>query len=170
MTAAIGAKVGSQVRARTSRLPAIPMDAAPQARRADAGGGRWAWFRWSTPNRAANCWARVKSLRKNLALQTLGFLVPSIHITDNLALPEREYVVYLRGVEIAPMGATRCGRLLAISSQPGCAGDLPGQETREPAFNTASSLDHTASLQAQAIAAGYAVVDPVPRSLAAHLG
>jgi flagellar biosynthesis protein FlhA len=33
--------------------------------------------------------ARVKSMRKNLA-QQLGFLVPSIHITDNLSLKERE--------------------------------------------------------------------------------
>ena len=32
--------------------------------------------------------ARVKSLRKNLA-QQLGFLVPSIHITDNLSLKDR---------------------------------------------------------------------------------
>ena len=48
-----------------------------------------------------HCWARVKSLRKHLALQGVGFLVPPIHITDNLALPERQYVVYLRGVEIA---------------------------------------------------------------------
>ena len=44
--------------------------------------------------------ARVKSLRKNLA-QQLGFLVPSIHITDNLSLKDKEYVIYLRGVEIA---------------------------------------------------------------------
>jgi flagellar biosynthesis protein FlhA len=55
--------------------------------------------------------ARVKSLRKNLA-QQLGFLVPSIHITDNLSLKEREYVIYLRGVEIArwEMRATGCWR------------------------------------------------------------
>ena len=44
--------------------------------------------------------ARIKSLRKSLA-QSLGFLVPSVHITDNLALKEREYVIYLRGVEIS---------------------------------------------------------------------
>src|SRR5208337_2778272 len=44
--------------------------------------------------------ARVKTLRKNLA-QNLGFLVPSIHITDNLSLKDKEYVIYLRGVEIA---------------------------------------------------------------------
>jgi flagellar biosynthesis protein FlhA len=55
--------------------------------------------------------ARVKSLRKNLA-QQLGFLVPSIHITDNLSLKEREYVIYLRGVEIArwEMRRDRCSR------------------------------------------------------------
>ena len=56
--------------------------------------------------------ARVKSLRKNLA-QQLGFLVPSIHITDNLSLKEREYVIYLRGVEIARWEMKR-DRLLAV--------------------------------------------------------
>src|ERR1700744_687181 len=41
--------------------------------------------------------ARVKALRKSLA-QQLGFLVPSIHITDNLSLRDGEYVIQLRGV------------------------------------------------------------------------
>ncbi|MGO9339059.1 MAG: FHIPEP family type III secretion protein [Terracidiphilus sp.] len=60
--------------------------------------------------------ARVKSLRKNLA-QQLGFLVPSIHITDNLSLKEREYVIYLRGTEIARWEMRR-DRLLAVNSNP----------------------------------------------------
>ena len=99
--------------------------------------------------------SRVKSLRKNLA-QSLGFLVPSIHITDNLSLKEKEYVIYLRGVEIARWEMRRdC--LLAVNSnlKPG---DLPGQDTREPA----------SELQAQAIAMGCAVVDHTS-VLAAHL-
>jgi len=108
--------------------------------------------------------ARVKSLRKNLA-QTLGFLVPSIHITDNLSLKEREYVVYLRGVEIARWEMRR-DRLLAVNSNPK-PGDLPGQETREPAFDSPAKWI-TPDLQAQAIAAGYAVVDHTS-VLAAHL-
>jgi flagellar biosynthesis protein FlhA len=108
--------------------------------------------------------SRVKSLRKNLA-QNLGFLVPSIHITDNLALKEREYVVYLRGVEIARWEMRR-DRLLAVHSNPK-PGDLPGQETREPAFNSPARWI-TPDLQAQAIAAGYAVVDHTS-VLAAHL-
>ena len=108
--------------------------------------------------------SRVKSLRKNLA-QTLGFLVPSIHITDNLSLKEREYVIYLRGVEIARW-EMRKDRLLAVNSNPK-PGDVAGQETREPAFNSPAKWI-TPDQQAQAIAAGYAVVDHTS-VLAAHL-
>ena len=107
---------------------------------------------------------RVKSLRKNLA-QQLGFLAPSIHITDNLSLKEREYVFYLRGVEIARWELRR-DRLLAVNSNPK-PGDIPGQETREPAFNSPAKWI-TPDLQAQAISLGYAVVDHTS-VLAAHL-
>jgi flagellar biosynthesis protein FlhA len=108
--------------------------------------------------------ARVKSMRKNLA-QQLGFLVPSIHITDNLSLREREYVIYLRGIEIARWELRRdC--LLAISSNPD-APDLPGQDTREPAFDVPAKWI-APQTQGQAIAAGYAVVDSTS-VLAAHL-
>lgn len=108
--------------------------------------------------------ARVKSLRKNLA-QTLGFLVPSIHITDNLSLKDKEYVVYLRGVEIARW-EMKTGRLLAVNSNPK-PGDLSGIDTHEPAFDSPAKWI-TPDLQAQAIAAGYAVVDHTS-VLAAHL-
>ncbi len=107
---------------------------------------------------------RIKSLRKSLA-QQLGFLVPSIHITDNLALHEGEYVVFLRGIEIARWDLRR-GQLLAISSS-ATAAFLPGQETREPAFDVPAKWI-AQELQAQAIAAGYAVVDSTS-VLAAHL-
>jgi len=108
--------------------------------------------------------ARVKSLRKNLA-QQLGFLVPSIHITDNLSLKEREYVIYLRGVEIARWEMKK-DRLLAVNSNPK-PGDIAGQETREPAFDSPAKWI-TPDMQAQAITAGYAVVDHTS-VLAAHL-
>jgi len=108
--------------------------------------------------------ARVKSLRKNLA-QSLGFLVPSIHITDNLSLKEKEYVIYLRGVEIARWEMRR-DRLLAVNSNMK-PGDFPGQDTREPAFDSPARWI-TPDLQAQAIAAGCAVVDHTS-ILTAHL-
>ena len=107
---------------------------------------------------------RIKALRKNMA-QQLGFLVPSIHIVDNLSLKDGEYVVHLRGVEIA-RAELRRGQLLAIPSdaQPLA---LPGIDTREPAFDVPAKWIAPA-LQAQAIAAGYAVVDATS-VLAAHL-
>src|SRR5271169_5798435 len=107
---------------------------------------------------------KVRSLRKQLA-QQLGFLVPSIHITDNLTLKEREYVIYLRGVEIARWEMRRdC--LLAISSQSSPPA-LPGHDTREPAFNAAAKWI-APELQPQAVAAGYVVVDHTS-ALATHL-
>jgi flagellar biosynthesis protein FlhA len=107
---------------------------------------------------------KVRSVRKNLA-QQLGFLVPSIHITDNVALKEQEYVVYLRGVEIARWELRRdC--LLAICSDPS-APPLPGIETKDPAFNVAAKWI-TPNLQAQALSSGYAVVDRTS-VLATHL-
>ena len=108
--------------------------------------------------------ARIKTLRKNLA-QQLGFLVPSIHITDNLSLKDCEYVVHLRGVEIA-RAELRRGHLLAIPSDPQPLA-LPGIDTREPAFDVPAKWI-TPDLQARAITAGYAVVD-MTSVLAAHL-
>jgi len=108
---------------------------------------------------------KVRSLRKSLATQ-LGFLVPPIHITDNLARKEREYVIYLKGVEIARW-EMRKDCLLAISSQ-STPPALPGSETREPAFNTPAKWI-APELQAQALAAGYVVVDHTS-ALATHLG
>ena len=107
---------------------------------------------------------RVKALRKSLA-QQLGFLVPSIHITDNLSLRDGEYVVHLRGVEIARWELRR-GFLLAVSSDT-APPNLPGEETREPAFGVPAKWIGK-EVQAQAIAAGYAVVDATS-VLAAHL-
>lgn len=107
---------------------------------------------------------RIKGVRKKLA-QQMGFLVPPIHITDNLALRENEYVLLLRGIEVARWELRR-GLLLAVSSTPGTI-DLPGTETQEPAFNVTAKWI-APELQAQAIARGCAVVDPTS-VLSAHL-
>ncbi len=108
--------------------------------------------------------ARVKALRGNLA-QQLGFIVPPVHITDNPRLKPREYVVSLRGVEIARW-EMREDNLLAISSDV-TPPPLAGTPTREPAFGV-SALWIAPALQNQALAAGYAVVDQTS-VLATHL-
>lgn len=107
---------------------------------------------------------RIKGIRKKLA-QQMGFLVPPIHITDNLALRENEYVLLLRGIEVARWELRR-GHLLAVSSSVEPVA-LPGMETREPAFNVPAKWI-APELQAQAIASRYAVVEPVS-VLTAHL-
>ena len=98
---------------------------------------------------------RVRTLRKQLALQ-LGFIVPSIHITDNLQLQPREYVLSLRGVEIGRY-ETYQNHMLAIHSGPE-APPLDGRETREPAFGVAARWI-SPQQQEQALADGFAVVD-----------
>jgi flagellar biosynthesis protein FlhA len=107
---------------------------------------------------------RIRALRRHLALQ-LGFLVPSVHITDNLKLKPREYVVLLRGVEVARW-ETQQERLLAISSEP-TATPIDGIPTHEPAFG-ATAMWIVPGLQEQALATGYAVVDQTS-VLATHL-
>jgi flagellar biosynthesis protein FlhA len=107
---------------------------------------------------------RVRALRKNLA-QQLGFVVPSVHITDNLRLRQREYVILLRGVEIARWEMDE-SKSLAISSD-SRSPDIPGIETREPAFGVSAKWI-APTLQEKALAAGYAVVDQTS-VLATHL-
>jgi flagellar biosynthesis protein FlhA len=98
---------------------------------------------------------RIRALRRHLATQ-LGFLMPSVHITDNMRLKPREYTVELRGVEVARWELQQ-DRLLAISSAPNSP-PLEGTDTREPAFGaTAKWIDPR--LQEKALASGYAVVD-----------
>src|SRR5215467_704245 len=106
-------------------------------------------------NKGGQLLSKVRALRKHLATQ-LGFLVPSIHITDNLTIKDLEYVIHLRGVEIARWEMKRdC--LLAISSQP-TPPNLQGQDARDPAFGAPAKWI-SKDLQATALAAGYAVVD-----------
>lgn len=107
---------------------------------------------------------RIRALRKHLALQ-LGFIIPPVHITDNVQLNPREYVIRLRGVEIARWELAQ-ESLLAISSE-AKAQPLEGRETREPAFNVPAKWI-APGLRDRALAAGYAVVDQTS-VLATHL-
>jgi len=106
-------------------------------------------------NQGGQLLARVKALRQNLA-QYLGFIVPPVHITDNVRLKPKEYTIALRGVEIARWELHQ-DNLLAISSE-GSPRPLAGIPTKEPAFGVAAVWIPPV-MQNQALAAGYAVVD-----------
>ena len=109
--------------------------------------------------------SRVRSLRRHLSSE-MGFLVPAVHISDNLRLKPREYLFSLRGMEIGRW-QTEGSLLLAVSSDPHRR-PLPGKEAREPAFGV-PAIWIAPALEDQAAAAGYSVVDSVT-VITTHLG
>jgi len=99
---------------------------------------------------------RIKGVRKKLT-HDLGFLVPSVHIRDNLELQPNEYTITLLGVPVA-QAVIHPDRLLAIN--PGNVyGTIDGIPGIDPAFGMeAVWIDTVSRDQAQSL--GYTVVDP----------
>ena len=98
---------------------------------------------------------RIKSLRRQLAAE-MGFVVPAIHIRDNLQLKPNQYTVILKGVEIA-RGELMPGHWLALTSDR--TPRVKGIETKEPAFGLPAvwiTEREKESVQAR----GVVVVDP----------
>jgi flagellar biosynthesis protein FlhA len=99
--------------------------------------------------------ARIRGVRRKLS-QELGFLVPAVHIRDNLDLSPNSYRINLGGVPVGE-GTVYPEREMAIN--PGRVfGQLKGIATRDPAFGMEavwiepSSREHAQTL-------GYTVVD-----------
>lgn len=108
---------------------------------------------------------RVRALRRHLSAE-MGFLIPPVHISDNLRLHPREYVISLKGVEIARWQLDG-GQVLAVSADPNRR-PLAGRETRDPAFGV-PAIWISPALEEQAIAAGYSVVEAAT-VMTTHLG
>jgi flagellar biosynthesis protein FlhA len=98
---------------------------------------------------------RIRGIRKRFA-QEVGFLVPPVHIRDNLELRPTAYRILMKGVEIGA-GEAMPGQFMAIN--PGrVAGQMQGTPTRDPAFGLpALWIDAGQKEQAQTL--GYTVVD-----------
>ena len=98
---------------------------------------------------------RIKGVRKKLS-QDLGFLVPSVHIRDNLDLMPGAYRVTLMGVVVGE-SEVYPERDLAIN--PGQVfGELKGVEVKDPAFGLDAVWVET-SQREHAQTLGYTVVD-----------
>ncbi|WP_460875002.1 flagellar biosynthesis protein FlhA [Rhodanobacter koreensis] len=107
---------------------------------------------------------RIKSVRRKLS-QELGFLVPAVHIRDNLDLAPNAYRITLMGV---PMGEAEVHneRLMAIN--PGQVhGALQGIATQDPAFGLEAVWIESGQREL-AQSYGYTVVDPAT-VIATHL-
>jgi len=73
---------------------------------------------------------RIRSIRRQTA-QKMGFVVPPIHIHDNLQLKPYEYNLLIRGAKVG--GSELTGQYLAMDSG-GVTANLPGTPTKEPVF------------------------------------
>src|ERR1700761_7739736 len=107
---------------------------------------------------------RVGAMRKQLAGE-LGSVIPPVRIHDELGLDSHEYVLRVRGSEVA-RGRIMPGHQLAMDSGE-AAGQLPGVPTTEPAFGLPATWVPDAT-RAEAEALGYTVVDP-ESVIATHL-
>jgi len=98
---------------------------------------------------------RVKGVRRKVS-QELGFLVPPVHIRDNLDLKPNQYRIMLMGVP-AGEGEVFPDKELAIN--PGQVfGEIAGTATKDPTFGL-DAVWIASNDQDQAQALGYTVVD-----------
>jgi len=106
-------------------------------------------------NQGGQLLSRIKGIRRKLS-QELGFLIPSVHIRDNLDLLPNAYRIQLMGVSIAE-AEIEPDKDMAIN--PGQVfGKLEGMATIDPAFGLeAVWIDSGKKDQAQTL--GYTVVD-----------
>jgi flagellar biosynthesis protein FlhA len=107
-------------------------------------------------NQGGQLMVRIKGVRKKLS-QELGFLIPSVHIRDNLDLSPTAYRISLMGVTV---GEAEIMPDMEMAINPGRVfGTLKGNACKDPAFGLdavwiePSQKDHAQTL-------GYTVVDP----------
>ena len=74
---------------------------------------------------------RIKALRKQLASE-MGFIMPAVHIRDNLQLKPNEYSFLMKGTEIAGGELIPNHRLAIVREESDVK--ITGIATREPAF------------------------------------
>ena len=108
---------------------------------------------------------RIASIRRQLASE-LGYIVPPVRVTDNLTLKAREYVISMKGVELARYELAH-GCELAIHADDK-AGKIEGIATHEPAFGIPAVWIAPENVD-KARQAGYTIVDTIS-VLGTHLG
>ena len=107
---------------------------------------------------------RIRAIRKKFVGE-VGFLIPSVHIRDNLQLPAEVYRFLLYGAEIA-RGQVLPDRLLAIDP-PGSHNPIDGIKVLDPSYGMPATWI-TRDKRSAAMTAGYTVVEPAV-VIATHL-
>lgn len=107
---------------------------------------------------------RLVMIRRQCALE-MGIIVPMIRLRDNIQLEANEYIIKVKGAEVA-RGEIMFDHYMAMN--PGMAdGNISGIDTVEPAFGLpAKWIDEKEREKAEIL--GYTVVDP-PSIISTHL-
>ncbi|PID79741.1 flagellar biosynthesis protein FlhA [bacterium DOLZORAL124_64_63] len=114
--------------------------------------------------RGGDLLTRISNIRRQVGSE-LGIFIHPIRVRDNLQLGAHNYVIKLKGVEIA-RSELFPNRLLAMSTRPD-TGHIEGTATTEPAFNL-PALWIDPEKKAEAEVEGFTVVEPAA-VLATHL-
>ena len=116
------------------------------------------------PNQGGDLLDRVVLIRRQLALE-LGMIVPVIRLRDNIQIGPSEYIVKIKGSEVAK-GELLFDYFMAMNSGD-VEEELEGIQTTEPAFGL-PALWIQEGQRDKAEMLGYTVVDP-PSIIATHL-
>ncbi|MGI6119828.1 MAG: flagellar biosynthesis protein FlhA [Desulfosporosinus sp.] len=107
---------------------------------------------------------RIVLIRRQIASE-MGFIVPMIRVRDNMNLQPNQYIIKIRGAEVAA-GEIMADHFMAMSN--GIDDDkIPGTPTKEPAFGLDAKWIN-AMYREQAELSGWMVVDG-PTVLATHV-
>ncbi len=100
---------------------------------------------------------RVAKMRKKFAVN-FGFVFPEIELSDSFDVDAKSYQIKLHGT-IAASEQLKIGELLIITGERP-APDIPGEETREPAFGMKARWVSKV-FESEARALGFDTVDPM---------
>lgn len=115
-------------------------------------------------NQGGDLLDRVVMIRRQLALE-LGVVVPIIRLRDNIQLSPNQYIIKIKGVEVAH-GELMLDHLMAMN--PGTADEeIKGISTVEPAFGL-PAIWIPETMRDRAEMMGYTVVD-TPSIVATHM-
>ncbi len=121
-------------------------------------------IRLADPSRGGDLLPRITGVRQGVA-SDIGIILPKVRIRDNMQLGEHNYRIKIANDPVAN-GTVYPGLLLAMDSGM-TTGKIPGEETRDPAFNQ-PAVWIEAGMRDRAEMLGYTPVDPAA-VLATHL-
>ena len=109
---------------------------------------------------------RITAIRKNLTAE-IGFAVPPVHVRDNLSIKPNEYLILVKGTEVARGELLPRYYLAMMGAGTEVDTNIPGIATKEPCFGV-SALWVASADRDKAQMAGMTVVD-LPSVIATHL-